>query len=167
MVANRKRNLKQKKQINLSIATHSVTSQKESGRNPHSKHPNEENQVMDLNLLCGHFVSIIDSLIFLKIPIVLLVHNRNLGMCIGRRLTELRIPTHCRNPLEFGDSILSNHKILKKSTPDRKYDRCTQIMRDAATEWFQACPSPSHSADTVVEHFLRFHPPKVVQARIY
>ena len=41
-------------------------------------------------------------------------------------------------PLEFEDSIVSDHEIVNKSTPDRKYARCAQIMKDATTEWFQA-----------------------------
>ena len=76
-------------------------------------------------------------------------------------------PDSLPKPLEFGDPIVSNHKILKKSTPDMKYDRCAQIVRDAATEWFQACPSPSHSTDTVVEHLFRFHSPKVLPKHVY
>ena len=117
--------------------------------------------------MCEHFVSTINSLISVKIEIVPFVHNWK-PRHVYRKMTHgVKEPDSLPKPLEFEDSFVSNHKIVNKSTPDRKYARCAQIMKNATTEWFHAYPSPRCSTDTVVENVLRFHPPKVLPEHVY
>ena len=65
-------------------------------------------------------------------------------------------------PKVFGDSSQTDHKILNNVTQETQrtfdYNRSVQVIKDGATGWLAAYPSPKKDHATLMNHLLDLMP---------
>ena len=70
-------------------------------------------------------------------------------------------------PVNFGDAITADHKILNEEDQSREEDRVACVIQDRATSWLQAYPAPKKDTKETMKAFERFLGPQGKCKHVY